>query len=533
MILLGWLITVKHIYYVMNDDIVINAMASGGYGKPTQYLCVISPIFGYIVKSLFNTFPFANWLGITYIVLSLISFLLIDFVYIDKETSFLQTLICSLVIFDCSFLIWTYFTFSTVAYACAVGGLLWCLETLKKENRILTWRMIPGWLVLSFCILIRNTAIYSLIIVIGFYAVYELLFKKKWRLFLICICIFSQVQIVQTINSTLNEQSKVQSEYVKWNSARSVIGDYLTTDIMAESPFFSSVDAKVFFNTILWDKELFSTENMIQAAVGERKNLQLDNIKHIYIEVINMFKDIIRWNDYFCYYFILFWAVSLFELIIQKEFRRQIAAIMIGALSTSFLFFILGRSVYRILMPGYLFAILCILGTSKKKNRKKVLYVYGMLLIVLQLCMFQAYTIYQVTYSPLYTESNLKVVNYLKENKEKLFLPCLNNIYSLEMANDVLYYDSEYISNLIGNWSIYSESYYEMMKLYDIKNPDCLVLDILDSDIIRLVMLNDEVPEYIIDFIEERTEQEVGTHLEDVIYDTGYGDWYFYSVYSK
>ena len=43
-------------------------------------------------------------------------------------------------------------------------------------------------------------------------------------------------------------------------------------------------------------------------------------------------------------------------------------------------------------------------------------------------------------------------------------------------------------------------------------------------------MLNGEIPDYVIDFIEERTGQKVETHLEKKITDTGYGDWYFYSV---
>lgn len=532
-LLLTWLIMFKHIYYVMNDDIVINAMASGGYGKPTQYLCVISPVFGYILKGLFVAFPVVNWLGIVYIVLTFISFLLIDIVFSNKDASFFRTLVLSFLVFNCSFLIWTYFTFSTVAYACSIGGLLWCMDVLRKKNKILTWKIVPGWVLLSFCMLIRGTAIYSLIIAIGFYAVYELCFKKNWRLFLLCILIFSQVQVVKTINSALNEQSKIQSDYIKWNSSRSFIGDYLTIDIMEESSLFSAADAKAFFNTILWDKELFSTENMTRAAEGQKKDLRIDNAIHFYREIINMFKDIISWDDYFCYYFIIFWVVSIFEIIIQKESRKQIVAIMFGALSTSFLFFVLGRSVYRILMPGYLFAILCILWVSNDRMCKKVISIYGLILIVIEVCMIKAYKVYQFTYNPLYEESNYKVVKYLEENKTMLFLPCVNNIYSLEMVKDILYYDDEYISNLIGNWSIYSESYYELMKLYNIKNPDRLVVEIPDSNIIRLVMLNGEIPDYIIDFIEERTGKKVETQLEDVINDTGYGDWYFYSVYSK
>lgn len=536
LLFLIWLIGIKHIYYVTCDDVVINAMASGGYGEPTQYLCVVSPIFGHFVKWLFTAFPFVNWLGLTYIVLTIAGFFLIDIVFIKKETTFLRTLFSSLLILNCSFLIWTYFTFTVVAYACAIGGLFWCMEILRKENKILTWKIVPGWLLLSIGILIRTTAIYSLIIVIGFYAVFELLFQKKWRLFLVCVLIFCEVKAVGVINLGLNQQSEIQSEYIKWNSARSCIGDYLSMDEMAESPLFTETDAETFFNAFLWDRELFSAENMTQAAAGKQSSMRMDNLKQIYMEFINMFHDITGWNNYFCFYFILFWTVGLLELYFQKEARKKIAAIMFGALSTSFLFFVLGRMVYRVLMPGYVFAILCILWIAEDSEHKNRIAagVYGLILVVVDIFMLKAYSVWQDGYSLLYSESNYQVTDYLEENRDKLFLPCHSNAYSLEMVKDVLEYEGEdYVSNLIGNWNIYSESYYNLVKLYDVQNPERLVCDIIDNDKIRLVMLGGEIPDYIIAFIEERTGQEVETELEDVISGTGYGDWNIYSVHAK
>lgn len=533
MIFLIWLIGIKHIYYATCDDTVIHAMVSGGYGEPTQYLCVVSPIFGYIMKSLFQVFPIANWLGITYMILMILGFLLIDLIFIEQETEFIRTVILSFILLIGTFFVWTYFTFTVVSYVCAMGGLFWCMAIIKKEQRITTWKALPGWILISFGILIRTTAIYSLIIVIGFWALYEMLSNKKWRLLFLCILILGEVKVVGVVNGVLNEQSEIQSDYIAWNSARSFLGDYLTQEEMVGTGFFSETDAEAFFNAFLWDKELFSMENMKQAAVGEKQNLRMDNVKHIYMEFENMFHDVTAWDDYQCFYFIWFWAICIFEFLRQRETRKQIVAIASGALATSFLFFILGRMVYRVLMPGYVFAVICILAMSLEysKSEKRTEVAYMAVMGVITAFMLRAYGNYQLVYDQLYMVSNERVLAYLEENSDKLYLPCDSNAYSIEMAKDVLQYDGkEYISNLIGNWNIYSESYYELMSAYDIKNPDCLVLDIADSDTIRLVMLNGEIPDYVIDFIEERTGQKVETHLEKKITDTGYGDWYFYSV---
>lgn len=528
-----WLFFCHGLYYVTCDDVVINSMAAGGWGEPTQYLCVESPILGYLTQLLFRICPDINWLGVIYIGLMIAGTVMIDIILAEKEGSFLGTCLMSVIAWNCCFLLWSYFTFTIVSYTCAISGMLWCMEAVKRKQYIP--QMLPGMLLLTFGMLIRATSVYSLIIVIGFYAVYELLFKKNWRLILLSMLIVAEVNIVKQTDLMLNAQSHIQTEYRIWNSARSAVGDYLTPEQFAENGNFSDADVQAFYGAFLWDRELYSSEKLQEVKAVNMPELRKNNFFQFYLEFVNIWEDLTGWNNYYSFYFILFLIILLFEIFSRNGRLREILLVCAGALSTRFLFFVLGRMVYRVLMPGYLFAILCILCMSEKfwrKNRPVMVYLTAIL--VMDIFLLRAFYVSQTGTDWVYEKSNYKVLEYLSENKDKLFLPCTGIAYSLEMAKTVPEFKGkDYISNLIGNWNIYSDRYYKFLESYDICNPDRLVLDLPDSDVIRLVMTGgQELPDYIIEFIEERTSLKVSAELEESIVGTGYGDWNIYSIHT-
>jgi len=528
-----WLFFCHGLYYVTCDDVVINSMAAGGWGEPTQYLCVESPVLGYLTQLLFRICPDINWLGVIYVGLMLAGTVMIDILLAEKESSFPETCLMSVVTWNCCFLLWSYFTFTIVSYTCAIAGMLWCMEAVKRKQYLP--RILPGMLLLTSGMLIRATSVYSLIIVIGFYAVYELLFRKNWRFMLLCIFIVAEVNIVKQTDRILNEQSNIQMEYRIWNSARSAVGDYLTPEQVAESRNFSDAGIQAFYGAFLWDRELYSSEKLREVKAVNMPELRKNNFLRFYLEFVNIWKDLTGWNDYYSYYFILFSIILLFEIFRGDGHLREILLVCAGALSTRFLFFVLGRTVYRVLMPGYLFAILCILCLSqrfRKKSRSVIVYLTAIL--VMDIFLLRAFYVSQTDTNWVYEKSNYKVLEYLSENKDKLFLHCTGIAYSLEMAKTVPEFSGkDYTSNLIGNWNIYSDSYYKFLENYNIYNPDRLVLDFPDSDVIRLVMTGgQELPDYIIEFIEERTGLKVTAKLEESITGTGYGDWNIYSIHT-
>lgn len=523
------------LHYATNDDIVINSMAAGGWGEPTQYLCIESPILGHLTRFLFLILPNINWLGIIYITLMLAGFVMIDILLSQKECSFGRIFFMSAVVWNCFFMIWNYFTFTVIAYTCAIAGMLWCMDVIKKRPRILTFKIVPGLILLTFSILIRRNVVYSLLIVAGFYQVFELIFKKNWRLMLFFIFILVEVAAIKQANNLLNLQSEHQIEYHQWNSARSAVGDYLPQECFTENTGWTEADIQAFYGVFQWDRELYSTENLRQIADMKRPELWKHNLSQIYLEFANIWKELIGWNNFFNFYFILF-AVTVFsELFYIKGCRIKNLLIIIGALSVSFLFFILGRMVYRILMPSYVFAILCMFWISEEHTKKGgVIAVCLITLLLMDTFLLSSFQTYQLSCRWVYDKRNIKVLDYFKENKDKLFLPCDIMAYSLEMARDVLEFKGkDYTSNLIGNWNIYSDSYYKFLEKYGVKNPDRLVLEIPDSSIIRLVTTGGQgPPNYIVDFIEERSGLEVIPELEKTITDTGYGDWNIYFVHT-
>ncbi len=523
------------LYYATNDDIVINSMAAGGWGEPTQYLCIESPILGHLTRFFFLIFPNINWLGIIYITLMLAGFVTIDILLSQKECSSGRIFFMSAVVWNCFFMIWNYFTFTVVAYTCAIAGMLWCMDVIKKRLRILTFKIVPGLVLLTFSMLIRRNAVYSLLIVAGFYQLYELVYKKNWRLMLFSIFILAESAAIKQTNSLLNLQSEYQSEYQQWNSARSAVGDYLPQEYFTENTDWTEADTRAFYGVFQWDKELYSTENLRQIADLKRPELWKHNLSQGYLEFANIWRELTDWNNFFNFYFILFSVTVFSELFYINGYRIKNLLIIIGALSVSFLFFVLGRMVYRVLMPSYVFAILCMFWISEEHEKKNsVATVCIITTLLMEIFLLSAFQTYQHSYSWVYDKRNMKVLDYFEENKDKLFLPCDTIVYSLEMARNVLDFKGEsYTSNLIGNWNIYSDSYYKFLEKYEVQNPDRLVLEIPDSSVMRLVTAGgQEPPDYIIDFIEERSGLAIMLELEKTITDTGYGDWNIYSVHT-
>lgn len=70
-------ITFGNIQYEANDDTIINLIAAGAYGEPSQYLVHNGILFGYFIKILYKIFPYVNCYLILYLVLNLLSMIVL------------------------------------------------------------------------------------------------------------------------------------------------------------------------------------------------------------------------------------------------------------------------------------------------------------------------------------------------------------------------------------------------------------------------------------------------------------------------
>jgi len=87
-------------------------------------------------------------------------------------------------------------------------------------------------------------------------------------------------------------------------------------------------------------------------------------------------------------------------------------------------------------------------------------------------------------------------------------------------------------ANLIGNWNVYTGSYYAIGDSYGLKDPNHLVRSIPGSDTIRLVSrTEDGVSDYFMQFISEHSgKADVHAELEDTFYTVWMGEWGVYAI---
>ena len=140
-------VTYGGISYETNDDTIINLIAAGAYGEPSQYLVHSGIVFGYILKFLYFLFPTINCYLWWYLFFNFLSVIFLCMVLTEKlepgSAAGITILINVLLAKD--YYIEIQYTKSTAIYA-ATGIVL--LLSIVWQKKIFAWKMIVGSLFL-------------------------------------------------------------------------------------------------------------------------------------------------------------------------------------------------------------------------------------------------------------------------------------------------------------------------------------------------------------------------------------------------
>ena len=119
------------------DDVFMEMIACGAFGKPDQHLIYINVIPGFLLKALYSIFQRVPWYSLMQIIFSILSFSSVMYVFFNREDSIKYLIL--MVIVAVSYEAYTRVQFTKTAAFLTVAGytlIVYCIEK-KQENTIL------------------------------------------------------------------------------------------------------------------------------------------------------------------------------------------------------------------------------------------------------------------------------------------------------------------------------------------------------------------------------------------------------------
>lgn len=532
--------------FTENDDTFIMSIASGAYGQPNEYLVYINIIIGWLLEKLYSIFPYINHYSLFLILVNLFSFMSISKILINKDKyrnkyiDFTKILIIVILYTRIIF----QFTYTTVAYVSLIAGFMYLFYGLEKEcDKYKTY--IKGYSYIILGILIRIQTVLPALVIAFVYILINIFKTKKVRSIFIIVSVVSVTIIISTLTSFYYDKSE-HAEYNRFNEARSNIldkkqVDYLENKEEFEKLGFSENDYNLLYGWVFTDKEVFSTENLEKIVeMNTADNKYEWNFKFIINKLVNSITDSFKYK----HVHVLILTILLVTVMILNR-KNIIYAIMIfmSAFATNFIFYFIQRPVDRVVVPNYIFASILLIFIFDfkyaekfirnlkfdKKNKIKptiILVIFNMIMLFSTTPLYAEKIMYDRNESKMYTKDNIELLEYLKENRENLYIGTGGQYEWMLMSVPILEnYAKDYKVNFIndGGWETYHETYYEILNRHEIENKDRLLLSLLEEEnVYYLVSPGTENHKLIEIYLEEHTGKNVEYELVDTVKNTGF-----------
>lgn len=551
LVILAILIATGRLVYATNDDTTMVAIASGGYGAPSQYVVFLHLILGYLLKYLFTICNGVNWVTVVFLFSDMLSVLVLDMVFASVKREKMG-FVCTVIVLDVALLIvLAYFTFTVVAYWAGIAGLIGMtyafMENVDHGHRLLTG--ICAGIAFVFCMMIRAEAVLSLVIVYASYIFVSLIFKRNWKPLIIALAAVCCMLVFKGSNAWMNDLNPVQRDYMAWNKLRSAIVDYPMIPY-DESDFsekgITYNQHKAIYYGFNYDFDMVDMESM--SALIERQSSRYD------FDVMGMLKSHFSvWGSvrellsFTSLYRIMFAAVALFYLVFGRKQDFPFLFLTWGStVAAECAFNFIRRPVYRVVMPGYLLAVVLIMlycGIDTQKERK--LHLQGIsaqrmtvvMTAVLMCGSIFTYIQHGDYQAWMYSGTERAVLDYMAENDDKVFLACDASLFGVEVSDSIWNHPGKRgIWNLIGSWDTYTVPYYELMERQGIQDPNHVLREAIDSDkILLLTRYGDNMPIYcdwVLGLVEDNYHIKVEFEKVEDVSRTDLGSGYLtYSVY--
>lgn len=492
----------KRIVYATNDDTTMVALACGGYGTPSPYIMNMHILIGYFLKSLFTLCQQINWMTIFYLAVYGMGAVVLDFVFAVRKKG--VSFVAATIVVDLALLVvLNHFTFTVLAFWSGISGVVALTFSFVCGKSALKMPMsILGTIMLLLAALIRGEIIQSLMIVYAAVIAFQIIrFKSVKPLIFSLVAIVLMFVSIQS-NTWLINRNPIQKQFYEWGETRSAALDCQAVPYN-EAVFkeygitqaqYNAIYGAFYYDFDTVDKGVMET--LIKLNTFDNKyNLNL--IGFVQAHILPLSKLYLFDN----FYRLLFGAVLLFYLICGKKDNLFFALLVwTCVILNEMVFYILNRSLYRVIMPGYIFAVLllmlyCDIDTKKIVSFKgKRLYIRVLLLpFVLFLGpigVFEWLYMYKDYHPWLYGKERNVVLEYMYDHADKIYLAGDPGVFSIDVSDSV--WDCPKVGkwNLIGNWETYSEPYLELTKSHGIKDPYHILREAIDNEDILILTRN-------------------------------------------
>ncbi len=483
--LLIFIILTDRLLYATCDDTTMVAIAGGGYGLPCEYIINMHIVTGWILKALFTYVPGVNWVTVLYIFTYIISFLYLDKITLEGVSVRPLFVFARIIILDISFyLLISHFTFTVAAYASVIAGTAAILYAFKKvfekRKKDAVLHFLAGILYFILAALIRAETIKTALVMLAVLCIYELIRHRNAKYLILEAAAFGIMVFGIQSHRILTERNPLQKEFLTWGELRSEALDCAVVPYDEErfqQAGMSKADYDACYQVFYYIKDAVSKENMqklIEWNHAENK-YNFDGIGYL----IEYFRSVSDFHSSTAVCKWVFWAVFLTNLICAKtrRGRMQICSVCIGTLGVDFLYYLIQRALYRVVMPAYLLGtILCLILSEESKREAewfqknkisvKKIYVTGCVLFAV-ICTASFAVMQDDAQTAAYTQERHKVLDYMEKNNDKLFLAGDPSAFSIGVCKSVWdYAGRDYKWNLIGNWEIYSVASNQLLDLY-------------------------------------------------------------------
>lgn len=428
--------------YRSNDDIILNLISSGFFGKETsEYLLFGSTILGNLFKLLYNIVPQYNWYLLFLILTQFLSHVFALYYFLKASNKYFSLFIYCCLFFIFSINLYTEINFSgTALVAMSVSFLI--LYTVLNKKKIIIFDYVLLFLSSSVAFLIRKDVFYIFCFI---FVLYTILYLKRWKTLL---TIFSVITICFLLFNMYNTYyyKSIDPEQLQYQKARVSIIDW------------SVKPSKTELATHGWDKEDY---DLFISFKG------VDNIFYSKASIINLSKNI---SYKFDYNKILLSPYALILYVINDFYYYSFALVFL------FILFYLMRKSFRFFFFMHLFWILSffILGIIIVHYRQ---YIYYTLLFYLGLsgCFYilqktnsnsvQATVKKSISYIflLLFSLSSISLINIIhyriiqnhQNTRDAVFNNYDNKIVELQNSNKKFLMVGEESESLFSKWATF------------------------------------------------------------------------------
>ena len=504
------------------DDVFMEMIACGAFGKPDPHLAFMNSILGYGLASLYSLFGSIPWYGIMHFFFAFASFTAIVYAFFNRKNNISKILIL-VVIFIASYEAYTKIQFTKTAAYLAVAGYVLIAYSFEIKNRTIIQTFGIVFLLLSF--MVRPGMFFgSSAICLGFILPKFFYFVKSFRnteekksliqLILIGFCSLFLI-IVSFAVDQHSYSSERWSYYKKYNDYRSQLYDnyyppysdfensYLEMGLTLE-------DCLLYSSGDMNDPELFNIEKMQEVInLQTNKEISLDEFVMFVLRGYNTLfkqKSLATFTVVALFLLILFVFASAFD--IGKLFSLLFASFMA--------FIVFGYTYY---MHGWfdrttisvMFAlIVTMLYIMEPKNcviNKVLCWFVTILMLVGSLLIWSEYFKWNRQEWKNEHDTMHTYLNEIYEDKEHLYISRVSfpmwksyyTVYDAIRPNTMQNYAT------YGDWMINMPIYVDAMKEYDIVNP---FKDIIDNEKAYLIGSLDNL-EPIISYIQRHYNKDI------------------------